>query len=117
MRPLDEAVLRVRRDDEAVEHEHATSVRTRGDEPVTPSHDLMRRLARVNPIMAFVIALALMLAGLFLPGIIGAALLFVLAGGLAALTFTTWPVQSPTTRTLRLVLLTLLLAAVVAKIL
>jgi hypothetical protein len=83
---------------------------------VTPSHDLMRRLARVNPIVAFVIALALMLAGLFLPGIVGAALLFLLAGGLAALTFTTWPVQSPTTRTLRLVLLTLLLAAVVAKV-
>ena len=82
---------------------------------MTPSHDLLRKLARVNPTTAFLIALAVMLAGLFLPGIIGAALLFVLALGLAALTFTTWPVQSGSTRTLRLVILALLLAVVVAK--
>jgi len=82
---------------------------------VTPSHDLLRKLARVNPTTAFLIALAVMLAGLFLPGIIGAALLFVLALGLAALTFTTWPVQTPSTRVLRLALLVLLVAAVITK--
>ncbi|GAA2640376.1 DUF6703 family protein [Paractinoplanes durhamensis] len=79
------------------------------------SDNLLRRLARVNPTTAFIVALALMMAGLFLPGIVGAALLFLLAAGLAALTFTTWPVQKGSTRALRLVMLALLLAAVVAK--
>jgi hypothetical protein len=83
---------------------------------VTPSDNLMRRLARVNPATAFVVALAVMLAGLFLPGIIGGALLLLLAAALAALTFTTWPVQVPATRVVRVVLLALLLAAVVAKV-
>ena len=82
---------------------------------MAPSENLLRRLARVNPTRAFVAALALMLAGLFLPGIVGAALLFLLGAGLAALTFTTWPVQSPSTRALRVLMLVLLLAAVVAK--
>ncbi|WP_433302026.1 DUF6703 family protein [Actinoplanes sp. CA-030573] len=82
---------------------------------VAPSENLLRRLARVNPTTAFVVALVLMLAGLFLPGIVGAALLFLLAAGLAALTFTTWPVQSPSTRALRATMLVLLLAGVVAK--
>jgi hypothetical protein len=83
---------------------------------VTPSDNLVRRLARVNPTTAFIVALAVMLAGLFLPGIIGAALLFLLGGALAALTFTTWPVQKPATRVVRVALLVLLLAAVVAKV-
>jgi hypothetical protein len=80
-----------------------------------PSENLMRRLARVNPTTAFVVALVLMLAGLFLPGIVGAALLFLLAAGLAALTFTTWPVQRASTRALRVLMLIFLLAAVVSK--
>jgi hypothetical protein len=83
---------------------------------VTPSDNLTRRLARVNPTTAFIVALAVMLAGLFLPGIIGAALLFALGIALAALTFTTWPVQTPATRAVRVALLVLLLAAVVAKV-
>jgi len=82
---------------------------------VTPSDNLLRRLARVNPTTAFIGALAVMMAGLFLPGIVGAALLFVLALALAGLTFTTWPVQKPATRAVRLILLTVLVAVVVAK--
>lgn len=84
---------------------------------MTPSDNLMRRLARVNPTTAFIVALVLMLAGLFLPGIIGALLLFLLGAGLAVLTFTTWPVQKPVTRVLRVLLLLLLVAVVVAKVL
>ena len=80
-----------------------------------PSDNPLRRLARVSPTTAFIVALALMLAGLFLPGIVGAALLLVLGAGLAALTFTTWPVQTPSTRAVRVLMLVLLLAAVVAK--
>jgi hypothetical protein len=72
-------------------------------------------LTRINPTAAFVAALVLVLAGFLLPGIVGAALLFLLGAALAALTFTTWPVQSPSTRAVRTLLLALLLAAVVSK--
>jgi hypothetical protein len=80
-----------------------------------PSDNVLRRLARISPTTAFLVALALLLAGLFLPGIIGAAVLVVLAAGLAALTFTTWPVQKPGTRAIRVILLLLLFATAVAK--
>jgi len=80
-----------------------------------PSDHLLRRLARVSPTLAFVAALAVLLAGLFLPGIIGAALLFLLGAALAALTFTTWPVQSPPVRAVRVTMLVLLFAVAVAK--
>ncbi len=82
---------------------------------MTPSDNLLRRLARVSPTTAFLATLALLLAGFFLPGIVGAAVLFVLCAALAALTFTTWPVQTPSTRLVRVLLLVLLLAVVVAK--
>ncbi|WP_203841355.1 DUF6703 family protein [Winogradskya humida] len=75
----------------------------------------MRRLATVNPTTAFIIALTLLLAGLFLPGIIGGALLFLLGVAMAALTFTTWPVQSTAVRTIRVIMLALLFAAAVTK--
>lgn len=77
--------------------------------------NLLRRLERVNPTTAFVVALALFLAGLFLPGVVGAALLFVLGVLLAALTCTTWRVQRPQVRIVRIILLALLFAAAVSK--
>ncbi len=82
---------------------------------MTPSDNLLRRLARVSPTAAFLVALVLLLAGFFLPGIVGAAVLFALCAALAALTFTTWPVQTTSTRVIRVALLVLLLAVVVAK--
>jgi Family of unknown function (DUF6703) len=82
---------------------------------VTPPDNLLARLARINPTTAFVVALVVLLAGFFLPGIVGAALLSLLVAALAALTFTTWPVQTPSTRTVRICLLVLLLAAIIAK--
>ncbi|UQU63507.1 hypothetical protein COUCH_31550 [Couchioplanes caeruleus] len=81
----------------------------------SPPENLLRRLAGVNPTTAFIAALVVFLAGLFLPGIVGAALLFLLGVALTALTFTTWPVQTPALRTVRLILLTLLFATAVAK--
>jgi hypothetical protein len=66
--------------------------------------------------VAFLAALAVLLLGLFLPGIVGAAVLFALGVMLATLTATTWPVQPPATRAIRLLLLLILFAAVVAKI-
>jgi hypothetical protein len=82
---------------------------------VTPSDNLLHRLARINPTMAFIVALVVLLAGLLLPGIVGAALLFGLGAALAALTFTTWPVQKPSTRTVRVIMLTLLFVAAITK--
>ena len=82
---------------------------------MTPSENLLHRLARVNPTTAFVGALAMLLAGLFLPGIVGAALLFLLALGLAALTFTTWPVQPPAIRAFRVIMLGLLVIVMLVK--
>jgi hypothetical protein len=84
---------------------------------VTPSDNLLRRLARINPTMAFVLALVVFLAGLFLPGIVGAALLFVLGAVLVALTATTWPVQRPANRAVRVLMLVLFFAVVIAKVL
>jgi hypothetical protein len=81
-----------------------------------PKNTLFVRLTRVSPTAAFVAALVLVLAGFFLPGIVGAALLFLMGAALAALTFATWPVQSPSTRAVRTLLLALLLAAVVGKV-
>ena len=85
--------------------------------PPRTDANLLRRLARINPTTAFLVALAVLLAGFLAPGIIGGALLFVLGAAMAALTFTTWPVQTPSTRLVRLVLLSLLFGIAVAKIL
>lgn len=74
------------------------------------------RLARVNPTTAFLATLVLVLVALFAPGIIGGGLLLLLAAGLAALMATTWPVQRPQTRAVRLLMLTLLVAVALAKI-
>jgi Family of unknown function (DUF6703) len=82
---------------------------------VTPPDNLLARLARINPTTAFVAALVVLLAGFFLPGIVGAALLALLGAALAALTFATWPVQSASTRAVRIGLLVLLVAFVIAK--
>lgn len=82
---------------------------------MSPSEDLLHRLARVRPLPAFIAALALLLAGLFLPGIVGAALLVLLGAGLVALTWTTWPVQSPATRALRVVMLVALFVTAASK--
>ncbi len=84
--------------------------------PRRSDDELLRRLARVNPTTAFLVALLVLLAGFLLPGIVGGAVLFVLGAALAALTFTTWPVQTPTTRMLRLLMLGLLIGIAVAKI-
>lgn len=82
-----------------------------------PPTDRLRRLARINPTIAFLVTLVVLLAGFLAPGIVGAALLFSVAAALAVLTFTTWPVQTPPTRVVRLALLTMLFAAALAKLL
>ncbi|HEV7706770.1 MAG TPA: hypothetical protein VGP16_01105 [Asanoa sp.] len=74
------------------------------------------RLARVNPTRAFLGALVVVLAGLFLPGIFGGVVLLALAVGLIVLIRMTWAVQNPPTRLLRLVMLTALIGIAAIKI-
>lgn len=78
---------------------------------------LPARLARVNPTGAFLAALALVLVGLLAPGVWGGVLLLLLAAGLVALLRLTWPVQTPRTRLIRLLMLTLLVAVALTKLL
>jgi hypothetical protein len=78
---------------------------------------LPARLARANPTTVFLVALVLVLVGLFAPGPFGGVLLLALAAGLVALLLTTWPVQAPAGRVIRLVMLTLLIAVALAKLL
>ncbi|MEV4844101.1 DUF6703 family protein [Micromonospora matsumotoense] len=77
---------------------------------------LLARLARANPTSVFLAALALVLVALFAPGPVGGLLLLALAAGLAYLLATTWPVQAPQTRLLRLVMLTLLVTVALVKL-
>ncbi|GAA4152706.1 hypothetical protein GCM10022251_21150 [Phytohabitans flavus] len=75
------------------------------------------RLARINPTAAFLGALVVVLIGLFAPGVIGGAVLLALAGGMIYLMTRTWPVAAPQTRTIRVIMLGLLLLAALFKIL
>ncbi|GAA2706912.1 hypothetical protein ACFY2R_22360 [Micromonospora olivasterospora] len=78
---------------------------------------LLGRLARANPTAVFLVTLVLVLVALFTPGVVGGALLLVLAAALVVLLATTWPVQAPATRLIRLVMLTLLVTVALAKLL
>ncbi|SDZ25699.1 hypothetical protein SAMN05444365_10883 [Micromonospora pattaloongensis] len=77
----------------------------------------LSRFGRVNPTAAFLGTLALVLAGLFAPGIIGGALLLVLAGAVAALLVATWSAHPPRARLPRVLVLTVLVTAALVKIL
>lgn len=75
------------------------------------------RLARINPTAAFLGALVVVLIGLFAPGVIGGVVLLALAAGMVYLMTRTWPVTAPRTRTIRVIMLGLLLLAALFKIL
>lgn len=93
--------------------------RTQRPEPSRPGefNPLLARLARLNPTAVFLVTLVLVLVAFFAPGIIGGALLLALAAGLVALLVTTWPVQAPATRAIRLLVLMLLVTVALVKIL
>lgn len=77
-------------------------------DPTTPNAnpaDPFRRLSRLNRTGVFLGTLVVALAGLFLPGIWGAALLYVIILALAALLGRTWPVTPPFVRVLRVLIL------------
>ncbi|RKN42692.1 hypothetical protein [Micromonospora endolithica] len=75
------------------------------------------RLARANPTTVFLVTLVLVLVAFFTPGVVGGLLTLLLAAGVIALLVTTWPVQTPATRVIRLLVLTLLVTAGLAKLL
>jgi hypothetical protein len=78
---------------------------------------LLTRLARLNSTTVFLAALVVVLVALFTPGVVGGLLLLALAATLVALLATTWPVQAPQTRVIRLVMVTLLIAVALVKLL
>jgi len=65
-------------------------------------------LARVRPVVAFVLVLGLFVTGVLVGGTLGAVLLGVLVVGAAVLLAATWKVLSPAHRTLRVVVLMVL---------
>ncbi len=77
---------------------------------------LLARLSRLNRTGVFLGALALVLAGLLLPGPVGGLLLLVLAGLLAAVLTVTWAHHDPRTRPIRLAMLALLVVLAVIKL-
>jgi hypothetical protein len=76
----------------------------------------LNQLGRRKPTGVFLGALALVLAGLLLPGPVGGLLLLVLAGALGALLTVTWAHHDARTRLLRVIVLTLLVVLAVAKL-
>jgi len=81
-----------------------------------PATGPLVRLARTRPAAAFLAALALVLAGLLVPGTTGAVILLALVAALATLAVRTWPVTVARTRLVRAVVLAGLLAVALAKL-
>jgi energy-coupling factor transporter transmembrane protein EcfT len=84
-------------------------------EPSQYRDRMLSWLARLNPTAVFLVGVAFVLVALFAPGVVGGALLLLLAVALAALAVTTWPVQRPATRVLRIAVPLLLVVAAVSK--
>jgi hypothetical protein len=77
---------------------------------------LLTRLARMNRTSVFLVALAITLAGFFLPGAGGGLLLLAVVLGLGWLLTRTWAVTPPPMRVVRAVILTALLIVAATKI-
>jgi hypothetical protein len=78
--------------------------------------DPLARLTALHPTLVWLATLALFLGVLLLPGWAGAVLVLAVVAALAALLRRTWPVLAPGARTLRLVVLGLLVAVAITKI-
>jgi hypothetical protein len=73
-------------------------------------------LARVPAVAVFAVVVVVFAAGVILGGAIGAVLLGLLALGVAALLAATWPGLSPAERTVRVVVLAVLVAITVGLV-
>lgn len=78
--------------------------------------DPMNRLGRLNRTGVFLGSLIIGLAGLFLPGIWGALLLYAIVAALAMLLSRTWAISSPPARIARLAILAGLAVIATTKI-
>ncbi len=76
----------------------------------------LHRLARTNRTVVFGVTVGLVLVALFVPGLVGAALLFAIVAALFALGSVTWRVQPPATRAARLAVLGALVLIAVIKL-
>lgn len=96
----------------------ANDNRPRGDQGRSGRHpDVLARLSRLNPTAVVIGAVLLFLVVLFLPDPVGAVLILLLAGALAALLTRTWPVLPGQQRVLRVTVIGLLVAVAVSKLL
>ena len=82
----------------------------------TGSDGLLARLDRLDRTTVFLVTLGLMLATLFVPGILCALLLLALVAGLGALLARTWPYLTGSARALRLLVLALLVVVAIGKL-
>jgi chromate transport protein ChrA len=73
-------------------------------------------LARVRPIVVFVVVIGLFAAGVLVSGVIGALLLGLLAVGVGVLLATTWKVLSPSDRMMRAVVLAVLAGVAILQL-
>ena len=79
------------------------------------SERVLTRLARTNRTAVFLAGGAVVFLGLLLPGIIGAAILLVLAAALGWVLAQTWLVTPPSMRVIRVVILTLVVVIAAYK--
>ena len=75
------------------------------------------RLASVPRSLVLIGALAWLMAGLFLPSVVGAIMLFALAGALTWLVAVSWPVLGLPQRILRVLTILVVLGYAVARLL
>ncbi|MET0132528.1 MAG: hypothetical protein ABW215_02940 [Kibdelosporangium sp.] len=73
-------------------------------------------LARVKPLIVFVVVIGLFAAGVIVGGALGALLLGVLAAGVATLLTVTWRVLTPTDRVMRVAVLALLIGVALLQL-
>jgi hypothetical protein len=78
---------------------------------------MLSRLAQLNRTKVLLVTLVIALAGLFLPGLWGALVLYAVVGALAYLLSLTWPVTPPALRGFRLLVLAALAAIATTKLL
>ncbi|SDH91473.1 hypothetical protein SAMN05192558_103336 [Actinokineospora alba] len=73
-------------------------------------------LAKVPPLLAFLVVIGLFTAGVLVRGVLGAALLGLLAAGVAVLLAATWQALSPGHRLGRVLVLVLLVAVALSVV-
>ena len=78
---------------------------------------MLSRLAQLNRTKVLLVTLVIALAGLFLPGLWGALVLYTVVGALAYLLSLTWPVTPPALRAFRLLVLAGLAVIATVKLL